>query len=220
MTAIENSRRWFAASSVQSGLVARILSFASLPHGWHYGSGSPAKISTVVNALMVRTMLVQLGAKQVEAFPIKDGGILVSGINLPDVVDVTCHVSGSLTVSIERGGEEVAYKDDVSSKELAERVKFLEWKDQLQSDSVTLSTIPTFSDASRAKQSKPPTTVSLWSMRPVPLGSAEANANTFRVSTTAGSVGRRQYSSGLTSATYLPGSHFSKMRRKVMIATS
>src|SRR5262245_59631696 len=106
--------RYFAGRALGSPIARRILSFGELPAGWHYGSGVPAPLHVIDNALRVGALLTDVGAKKLEAFPEIVGGILVSGYHDADTVDVLCRVDRLFDICHEEDNREIANQEGIS----------------------------------------------------------------------------------------------------------
>ncbi|WP_409144370.1 hypothetical protein [Pseudoxanthobacter sp. M-2] len=102
--------------------VLAITGFLRLPTGWHYGRGIAALPEVAWTALEVAGLLRDAGATSIEAFPDESGGILVSGYNTADCVDVFCNPGGYVSLQHTRGDADVA---DVSYLQLAELGDYL-----------------------------------------------------------------------------------------------
>jgi hypothetical protein len=130
----------FSLVSVSEKAEKDIISFQTLPFGWHFGRGRPASSDAVAEALRMRGLLLQLGAKKIEAFPRTSGEIVVSALNGPDTVDVTCSGNGSYDLFIERDDATVVDEKRVSLRKLAEMVRFLGWREAVSSGYFTRDT--------------------------------------------------------------------------------
>jgi hypothetical protein len=168
MSLIDNRMHFRSASVASDPLVEQILSFAQLPAGWNYGRGAPANWNTAIAALKIRALLSDVGANVIEAFPMSDGSILVSGIRLPEVIDVVVRNTNSFSLSLERDGEDVYGVDHADWKQLELKLRDLAWKEKRSSDSFIRGITLTHSNASKAKQWKRQQTGYLLSTRHVP----------------------------------------------------
>ena len=65
----------------------KVLSFRTLPDGWHYGRGTAPKFETEIRALELIASFGEQNAEAIEAFPEVSGGILVSAYHENATVD-------------------------------------------------------------------------------------------------------------------------------------
>lgn len=152
----------------QDNSVEAILSFARLPFGWHFGKGGPINSQVVVDALSVRTLLLDLGATTIEAFPTEGGAIVVSGLNGDDTVDVTVKKGRRYDLFIEQSDKDIADLENVSPSVLEKWVRYLGWRATPYSGYFTLSTSPTrggVSIARRYSHQKTGSPLSIWHVR-------------------------------------------------------
>jgi hypothetical protein len=89
-------------SEEQPKTVKKIDTFGVLPVGWHYGVGRPANASTVARAKDIFNQYVQTGFLTTDAFPGKDGEIMVTGYKDNFYVECVVETDGSYSVVGER----------------------------------------------------------------------------------------------------------------------
>ncbi len=82
--------------TLEQAIMRQIRAFAELPDGWHYGTGTGAAGIAVDTALAVNTLLVDYGARNIEAFPGIDGDVLVAGYRNNDILEIQCHSNGRM----------------------------------------------------------------------------------------------------------------------------
>ena len=120
-----------SSQSVLEGRISKtIRSFAKLPDGWHYGSGTGAVDIAVDAALNVNSLLVDYGARNIEAFPAVDGGVLVTGYHGRDTLEVLCCPDGEMNLVHEIEDELVDEWSGISIREIEEFLGGLEWLPQ------------------------------------------------------------------------------------------
>ncbi len=84
--------------SEQPKTIKKIEKFSNLPTGWHYGKGYAANSTTVVRAKDIFNQYMQLGFSDTDAFPGKEGEIMVTGYK--DKFYVECIVENNGTYSV------------------------------------------------------------------------------------------------------------------------
>lgn len=82
-------------SPFASDTARKIRDFASLPVGWHYGSGRPPSVRTVAWALGYAALLSALGFSKTDAFPGPDGEVMVTGYLGKHCVQVSLEADGT-----------------------------------------------------------------------------------------------------------------------------
>ena len=95
----------FSQGFLEGKIADTIRSFANLPAGWHYGTGTGAVHAAVDAALNVNSLLVDYGARNIEVFPDVDGGILVSGYRDRHTLEILCCPDGRMDLVYEVGDE-------------------------------------------------------------------------------------------------------------------
>lgn len=188
--------------SVSDSVVAKILSFARLEKGWHYGNGQPSTKNIVGTALRLRAKLNILGADTIEAFPRLDGSIVVSAINGTTVVDVTCRTDGNFDLYIEMNDKVTLDVEEVVYSEIVARIRFLEWRGSSRYAYFTPCISPTSEGDSIAPPFSRPTMVSPSLTAFVPSVVAEPNVSTSPTTTHREFPALRLYSSGSISRAY------------------
>ena len=119
-----------AASSqgfLEGKIADTIRSFANLPDGWHYGTGTGAVHAAVDAALNVNSLLVDYGARNIEVFPDVDGGILVSGYRDRYTLEILCFPDGRMDLVYEVDDEIVNERSSISITEIEEFLGGSEW---------------------------------------------------------------------------------------------
>ena len=104
-----------------------IRSFANLPDGWHYGTGTGAVHAAVEAALNVNSLLADYGARNIEVFPDVDGGILVSGYRDRKTLEILCCQDGRMDLVYEEYDEIVNERSSISINEIEEFMGGSEW---------------------------------------------------------------------------------------------
>ncbi len=176
-----------AQSTLERGVAETIRSFAKLPDGWHYGTGTGAVDAAVDTALYVNSLLIDYGARNIEAFPAVDGGILVSGYHDRDTLEVLCRPDGGMDFIHEVDDDLVNEQDSVSTNEIEEFLGGLEWLPQNLFAHCTQSISVKKGDASLVWPSSPhPQTGGYqYSRQNAPLALVDANVAIFIASTEA-----------------------------------
>jgi hypothetical protein len=190
----------FSIASVSDKVVAKVLSFAHLPLGWHYGRGGPATESTVRRALATREFLMTQGANSIEAFLREDRSIVISAFNEADQVDVTVAKSGSYDIFVERNEDTLLDEEGLDFSKVAAYVRFLGWKETLRSGSSTRAISRTRRVALIAPQFSHRTMELPLLMKLAPFEHRNAPAHMLQYSTQSASPVGHRFSSGSTSA--------------------
>lgn len=171
---------------VSDSVVAEIISFGSLPSGWHYGSGTSFRIQTIVNALINRSFLRDLGLNRFEAFPRVDGSIVVAAYQDDYTINVTCYENSRIDILVEHGDHELVDVEGVPREALPKYIKGLGWKEKERSGYSIRSISLGKSSVSTAKQQEYLTTAYRSSTKHVQSAQMERNAIISRYSTPTG----------------------------------
>lgn len=119
----DNSRRFFTACSDSDAVLGEILSFLSLPDGWHYGSGYAPLQATVDSAISIVNMFRKFDFESLEVFPDSDGGILVAAYHGGVTIDVLCNPDGAFDFVFEMDEDEVDSKEDLPIEEIEQKTR-------------------------------------------------------------------------------------------------
>ncbi|MFZ2030082.1 MAG: hypothetical protein WAU68_07235 [Vitreimonas sp.] len=84
----------------------KIISFAKLEKGWHYGAGGPAAKDTLVATIKVWRQLVMWGLSRTDAFPGVDGEVQLTAYFKDNVVSITIDPTLKFAVCYERNDKE------------------------------------------------------------------------------------------------------------------
>ena len=93
----------------------KIRSFGSLPSGWNYGSGGPARPWVVSRALDCLSQMILLGMSETDAFPGPDGQIMVTSYQGKHSFELTVEVDGTFTVAHQVDGHDVSFQPELTS---------------------------------------------------------------------------------------------------------
>ena len=145
-TAVQKS----AAGDLEWQIAERIRSFSKLQDGWHYGSGIGAVTCAIDGALSISSLLVDYGARNIEAFPDLDGGILVSGYHIRDSLEILCRPDGRIDFAHDVDDERISEQPNVSQETIESYLGELEWRKKSLFVSYTRSTTAENKDDLRA----------------------------------------------------------------------
>ena len=95
----------------------KILAFASLPVGWHYGTGVPPSPKAVRVALAYLAFLSALGFAENDAFPGADGEIMVTVYLDNSYIQVSLEADESIDINYKIGMADEEYIENMSSVE-------------------------------------------------------------------------------------------------------
>lgn len=101
----------------------KLIGFAFLPNGWHFNEGVPAKEQTLRTALILLGDLEKAGFTRTDAYPGADGSVMVSAYESSDSYDFSIRPSGAITVTHDRGDEELFYQEKMTEEEVREKIK-------------------------------------------------------------------------------------------------
>ena len=127
MTDISTPPAAFSQGVLEEKIRDTICSFANLPDGWHYGTGTGAVHAAVDAALNVNSLLVDCGARNIEVFPDIDGGILVSGYRDRHTLEILCRPDGGMDLVYEVDDDLVNERSSISIDEIEEFLGGSEW---------------------------------------------------------------------------------------------
>ena len=110
-------------------VIAKIESFASLPRGWHYGSGGPIGNDIRRKAIQWVDTLRHNGFFDLEAFPNENGEILIASIAGRYYIEVIVETDDTITIVYDIDGKQqmymsrkTAHEAERAIKELSERI--------------------------------------------------------------------------------------------------
>ena len=192
--------------SAPAAVEARIMNFTSLEKGWHYGRGAVPSMELATFALRVVSQLRSLGISKFEAFPTVDGEILVSAYQGDVCIDALVTAAQAINLVVERGGEEVFARDQMSSSELIETIGGKGWLSDASLDWYIPAIIVMNSNASSHWPSMPPMMTTAFPLylsvvsKTAEMTYAEISADITRHRSPAS----RQYSGALTNRHSLP----------------
>jgi hypothetical protein len=210
----------FSSVSVSSKAERDIISFQTFPIGWHYGRGKPPSRGVVDDALEVKALMLQLGAKKIEAFPRVSGEIVVSALNEADTVDVICADTSLYDILIERGDATLVDQKQVSMEKLKEMVRFLEWRVVASSGYSTRNTsLGKGVDLTVPLYRNPPMVFPSLT-RPARRAAADVSARTYQNSTKNELRDLPHFSSGFKRTSFQEASSRKTPQRQVTHATS
>ena len=170
---------------LRQAVAQKIHSFSELPEGWHFGEGVGATRAAVDSALIINTLLADHRARNIEAFPCVDGGVLVHGYQGVDVLEIQCDPDSMVHLAHEREGDLVAEREAVSTDDIECYLGELAWRSISSFVFSTHSTTamswvdipaPPFNKRLRVS-------ASLCSIHDVESIAVDRNATTFKIST-------------------------------------
>ncbi|MCC0000118.1 MAG: hypothetical protein H6870_14295 [Methylobacteriaceae bacterium] len=104
----------------ESKTFGKILSFAKLKHGWHYGVGGPLKSSVISAALGAHWRLLLNGFDDTNAFPGANGELMVTAYHASQYLEIVVEHDCTLHVCYEIDGSEVMSKSGMTYDEAIE----------------------------------------------------------------------------------------------------
>ncbi len=135
----------------------KIESFLNLSNGWHFGAGHPPSIDTVTQALSVLHKAQSYSLKT-DAIPGIDGEIQIICFNKDDTLEFTIEKIDKITIVLERGGQEVIYREEQSLKEaLKQLTNYGKEICNLSESSTNVTTSNTLEDLAIWHSRTPPT---------------------------------------------------------------
>src|SRR5258708_32738608 len=87
--------------------VQKIVSFKSLPVGWHYGDGVPPTDEMVKKALMLNAEAAKAGFGKTNAFPGIEGEIQITAYHESTYLEITVELDGSVSFVYEEADQEI-----------------------------------------------------------------------------------------------------------------
>ena len=116
-----------ANQGLKQAVAQKIRSFAELPEGWHFGEGVGATEAAVDLALVINTLLTDYRARNIEAFPCIDGGVLVHGYQGADVLEIQCDPDNKVHLVHERNSGLVREQEAISTDDIECYLGDLAW---------------------------------------------------------------------------------------------
>lgn len=148
----------------------KIVSFARLPKGWHYGKGSPSSEHAMAAALTVLGQLALMGFHDTDAFPGIDGAVQVTAYDRHDFYEYNVSLDGTITVVHDRGDTNISYDARLSLTETLQKIEYLAFEKCEQPDLSTPSTLTASGEDFQVKPSIIPQTDQVY-----PLSTANAS---------------------------------------------
>lgn len=180
----QNKNRFFSGSRAVSSLPGnRILSFADLEAGWHYGGGIPIEHGVIIRALELLEDMISMGSRKFEEFPGCDGSIILATYYRDREANITVRQDGLYNFLLEENDIVQMEQDAISKNRVLAYMRFFEWKDPSPSVYSTRSTTRSKRVALTVPQYSLRTTVHQSSMKPVPGDVQGQFANIYRYST-------------------------------------
>jgi len=112
-------------NSVGSATVAELMSFSTLPQGWHHGEGGPVPAKTIALAISIVSYIRQFGLVDVDTFAGCGGEIsLVASCNEYDI-EAIIEDDGSVSVASDRNGRQVSYKSRLDYDDAKKEISYI-----------------------------------------------------------------------------------------------
>lgn len=102
---------------------SKMLSFAELPAGWHYGDGRPVSQETLDAALAILQQATNLGFSATDAFPGIEGEVRVTIYDQAYYYEFTVELNSSVTIVFEHNGEEILALEGLSLEETLRKLE-------------------------------------------------------------------------------------------------
>jgi hypothetical protein len=128
----------------------KIMSFAELPQGWHYGDGSAIQATVIRRALRVCADMIISRFSKTDAFPRVAGDVRVTAYAGSHYLQVDVHTNGSYSVAHEVAGDEKLRLDEVQYSDVFKVIRQIAgtiWSSSDSSIQVTTTLILTGSKA-------------------------------------------------------------------------
>lgn len=119
------------AGAAEASTPAKIISFGELPDGWHYGEGGPPAKETIDFAQDLYWLLLRLGYNETDAFPGIHGEVMVTGYEGARYVELIAEKDGTVSVHLERNGDEIYSEEHRPLKEAAATVEHFSMEDDV-----------------------------------------------------------------------------------------
>jgi hypothetical protein len=139
-----DGRVLLSMASTGDAIEEQVVSFLTLPRGWHYGQGHPPSLRAVIDGLTIISALRAYGAASFEAFPALTGEIMISAYGGSSCVDITTAECGKVTYVAECHNLEVDARDEpVDWQDVLDTIRTRGWLNCDSSGSSTPGTIAT-----------------------------------------------------------------------------
>lgn len=165
--------KWIMVSphSVVSKALKKLNSFSELERGWHYGSGLPISGEVLSYAREMLSLFESFGISNTNAFPGRDGEVLLTGHRGGIYIGLTIEASLLVTLVCEDGGEDARYVENCGKEQIKAELKSVAAEKWLTSDlstpaSSTMIKVDSATWHSRTRQ----TVECRYLSRPVPKG--------------------------------------------------
>lgn len=106
-----------------SATAEKILSFRSLPVGWHYGRGGPLSVDVVNRALQIDSYYRQLGFSTTDAFPGADGELMITAYRGPHCIETIISTDLRYSVTHERDDTEISAISDLDDRAAKQTIR-------------------------------------------------------------------------------------------------
>ena len=130
-----NTIRIIETSGVdEESVVGKLFSFANLPEGWNYGTGSSIPINTIGVAIKWYQLFLNSGLTDVDVFPGEDGAILIAVITGDYYIEAIIEADHSISLKWNLQNKPIKYYSNMSElvaytmlMELIEKVTGEKW---------------------------------------------------------------------------------------------
>jgi hypothetical protein len=106
----------------------KIRSFSMLAVGWHYGSGRTPSREMIATAVQWHRYLISLGFTVTDAFPGRNGEIMVTAYEGPYYIEILLETTSTVSFLHERDGQEVRSLDHVTPDQVSHTLRELTGK--------------------------------------------------------------------------------------------
>lgn len=118
----------------------KILKFAHLDVGWHFGEGVAISENSLGLGLAILDKLALIGFTETDAFPGVGGDVQITAYDLSDFYEFNIELDGTFTIVHERNGEELSYDASLSLMAALKRIEEFAFEKCDYSDSSILPT--------------------------------------------------------------------------------
>ena len=166
-----------------SRAISKIVSFANLANGWHFGAGRAPSPTMISKALGWHAKLRSLGFTLTDAFPGANGEIMVTAYEGNHYVEILLETDAAVSFVYERDDVEATHLDHVAPDRVSEKLQDIAGEIWSTSGYFTRNTLIASAMNSKAWHSKYMTTgLPLSSWPALPSVSATISANFIRTS--------------------------------------
>ena len=119
--------------------IRKVKGFATLLEGWHFGEGLPPTQGRIDQAVAFLVYAQVVGIDRANAFPGINGQVEVTFYSADQMLEITVESDDSLTLAEDRGDEQIGLEENVSQRDVYQKLNEFDQNPWLSSDLFTVN---------------------------------------------------------------------------------